>query len=144
MNKKAIVVFVVFIIITSLSLMGCVSLQERLGLYSNHDPQFTIKKLVVAKDVKNRQPVGVSDTFSSAIGKVYCFIMATDIAQDSEIVVTWYFEEKKIHTYKLPLKKGTMWRTFAYKNISGRKGKWRVVIRDPNHHIYKSAPFTVK
>ena len=144
MNKKATVVFVVFIIITSLGLMGCISLQERLGLYRNHDPQFTIKKLVVATDVKNRQPVGVSDTFSSAIGKVYCFIMATDIAQDSEIIVTWYFEEKKIHTYKLPLKQGNMWRTFAYKNVSGKKGDWIVVIRDSDRHIYESASLTVK
>jgi len=144
MSKKAVVLFLAFIIITSLSLMGCITLQERLGLYSNHDPQFTIKKLVVAKDVKNRQPVGVSDTFSSSIGKVYCFIMATDIAQDSEIIVTWYFKEKKIYTYKLPLKKGTMWRTFAYKNVSGKKGKWIVVIRDSDRHIYKSASFTVK
>lgn len=144
MSKKATVVLLVFFVITSLSLMGCISLQERLGLYSNHDPNFTIKKVVVAKDVQNRQPVGVSDTFSSAIGKVYCHILATDIKRDSEIVVTWYYAEKKIHTYKLPLKKGTSWRTFAYKNISGKKGNWRVVIRDPERHIYKSAPFTVK
>ena len=144
MNKKATVVLLVFFMMLSLSLVGCISLQERLGLYSNHDPQFTIKKVVVAKDVQNRQPIGVSDTFSSNIGKVYCFIMAKNIKQNSEIIVTWYHAEKKIHTYKLPLKKGNMWRTFAYKNISGKKGKWRVVIRDANRHIYKSAPFTVK
>jgi hypothetical protein len=141
MKKKGAIVFLVFTIVTSLSLMGCISLQERLGLYRNHDPQFTIKKLVVAKDVKNREPVGVSDTFSSSIGKVYCFIMATDIAQDSEIID---FAGKKIHTYKLPLKQGNRWRTFAYKNVSGKKGDWRVVIRDSDRHIYKSAPFTVK
>ena len=144
MNKKATVVVLVFFMMISLSLLGCISLQERLGLYSNHDPQFTIKKVVVAKDVQNRQPIGVSDTFSSKIGRVYCFVMAKNIKQDSEIVVTWYFEEKKIHTYKLPLKRGSMWRTFAYKNISGKKGNWRVVIRDPERHIYKSAPFKVK
>lgn len=144
MNKKATVVILAFFIITSLSLIGCISLQERLGLYSNHDPQFTIKKVVVAKDVQNRQPVGVSDTFSSATGKVYCYILAADIKQDSEIIVTWYYAEKKIHTYKLPLKKGNRWRTFAYKNVSGKKGKWIVVIRDSDRHIYKSASFTVK
>lgn len=144
MNKKATVVFLMFIIITSLSLMGCISMQERLGLYKNHDPQYKIKKLVVAKDVQNRKPIGVSDTFSSNIGKVYCFIMAKDIKQDSEIIVTWYRENKKIHTFALPLKKGNMWRTYAWKSISGRKGNWRVVIRDADRFIYKSAPFTVK
>jgi hypothetical protein len=144
MNKRATAVLLVFFMVLSLSLMGCISLQERLGLYSNHDPQFTIKKVVVAKDVQNREPVGVSDTFSSTIGKVYCHILAMDIKQDSEIVVTWYHEEKKIHTYKLPLKKGYSWRTFAYKNVAGKKGNWRVVIRDPDCHIYKSAPFTIK
>ncbi len=144
MKKKVAIVFFVISIIASLSLMGCISLQERLGLYRNHDSQFTIKELVVAEDVQNREPVGVSDTFSSTRGKVYCFIKATDIAQDSEIIVTWYFEEKKIYTYTLPLKKGNRWRTFAYKNVSGKKGDWRVVIRDSDRHIYKSAPFTVK
>jgi len=144
MNKKATIVFLVFIVIISLSLMGCISLQERLGLYRNHNPQFTINKLVIAEDVKNREPVGVSNTFSSSIGKVYCFIMATDIAQDSEIIVTWYFAGKKIYNYKLPLKQGNRWRTFAYKNVSGKKGDWRVVIRDHNRYIYKSTSFTVK
>jgi hypothetical protein len=144
MNKKLTIVFIVVIIITSLSLMGCVSLQERSGIYRNHDPQFTIKTLVIAKDVKNRKPVGVSDTFSSSIGKVYCFIMATDIAQDSEIIVTWYFEEKKIYTFTLPLKQGNRWRTFSYKDVSHKKGNWRVVIRDSDSYIYKSASFTVK
>ena len=144
MNNKARIALLVFTVFVSLSLLGCISLQERLGLYSNHDSQFTIKKLVLAKDVKNLEPVGVSDTFPSNIGKVYCFIKATDIAQDSEILVTWYHDEKKIHTFKLPLKKGNRWRTFAYKNVSGKKGNWRVVIRDSERHIYKSAPFTVK
>ena len=144
MKNKAIVVFLEVIIITSLSLMGCISLQERSGIYRNHDPQFTINTLVIAKDVKNREPVGVSDSFSSSIGKVYCFIMATDIAQDSEIIVTWYFEGKKIYGYKLPLKQGNRWRTFAYKEVSNKKGNWRVVIRDSDSYIYKSALFTVK
>jgi hypothetical protein len=142
MGKKATTLLLA--IIASLYLMSCVSLQERLGLYKNHDPQFTIKKVVVAKDVQNRAPVGVSDTFSATAGKVYCFIVATDIKKDSEIIVTWYHENKKIHTYKLPLKKSNRWRTYAWKNISGKKGCWRVVIRDSERFIYKSAPFKVK
>lgn len=80
MNKKAAIVLLVITIIASLSFTGCISLQERFGLYSNHVPQFTIKELVTAEDVKNREPVGVSDVFSSTKGKVYCFITATDIA----------------------------------------------------------------
>ena len=144
MDKKATIAFIVFAFLASFIFIGCVSVKERSGLYRNQDPQFTIKKLVIAEDVKDREPVGVSDTFPSKIEKVYCFIMATDIAQDSEIIVTWYFAEKKTHTYKLLLKQGTRWRTYAYKNVAGKKGDWRVVISDAEGHIYKSAAFTVK
>ena len=142
--KKTTIAFIVLTILASLIFMSCISVKERSGIYRNHNPQFTIKELVVAEDVKNREPVGVSDTFLSPIEKVYCFIEATDIAQDSKIIVTWYFEEKKIHAYKLLLKKGNRWRTFAYKNVTGKKGNWRVVIRDADGYIYKSASFTIR
>jgi hypothetical protein len=136
----------VFTISTSLFFISCASLKGRGGLNRNgeHSSQFAIEKLVIAEDVKDRKPVGASDIFPAATEKVYCFIEATNIKKDTQIKFVWYRDSKRVHTYKLPLKQGDRWRTYAYKNIYGKKGKWKVEIKDSAGNIIKTASFSVE
>lgn len=144
MKSKGMIVILAFIFIISWSLMSCMCLQERLGFYRNLEPQFTLKRLVIAKDVQNREPVGISDTFSATTKRVYCFVDAKEIKKDTQIKFVWYWQGKKMHTYKLPLKQGYRWRTFAYKNLFGHKGNWKVKIKDSEGYLVKSISFKVE
>jgi len=146
MNRIAAIMILVFTISISLCFIECASFKEHIGLNRTveHSSQFTIEKMVIAESIKNREPVGVSDTFPPTTEKVYCFLEVTNIAQDTQIKFIWYRNSKRVHTYKLPLKQGVRWRTYAYKNIYGKKGKWNVEVKDSKGNIVKAVAFKVQ
>jgi len=88
--------------------------------------------------------VGVSETFPASTERVYCFLEATNIADDTEVTFVWYLEEEEVHTFNLPLKHGPRWRTFAYKNLREQTGNWRVELKDSDGNTVESVTFTVE
>lgn len=143
MKSKAKIIILISIISISIS---CASLKKPGESNRNmqHSSQFTIKKLVIAENIEGREPIGVSDIFPATIEKVYCFLEATKIKKDTQIKFIWYRDSKKVHTYKALLKQGDRWRTYAYKNVYGKRGKWNVKIKDSADNIIKTVSFTVE
>jgi len=105
---------------------------------------FSIATMVVAEDVQDREPVGVAETFPASTEKVYCFIEATNIAEDTEATFVWYHEGQEMRTFTLPIMQGPRWRSFAYKNLHGKAGNWKVEIKDKTGNSVKSIPFKVE
>jgi hypothetical protein len=105
---------------------------------------FTIKRLVVGTGVENGEPVGAAETFPATTEKVYCFLEAGDIAKDTEASFVWFNGEKEMLKFNVPLKMGPRWRTFAYKNLRGLKGDWKVEIRDSDGKVLKDVKFKVE
>jgi hypothetical protein len=104
---------------------------------------FTIARLVVGTGVENHEPVGVSDIFPPNTEKVYCFLEAVDIVKDTEVSFVWYYGQNELLKFNLPLKKGSRWRTFAFKNLYGQKGDWRIEMRDAEGKPLKEVKFKV-
>jgi hypothetical protein len=104
----------------------------------------TIARLVVGTGVENLEPVGVTETFPASTEKVYCFLEATDIAQDIEVSFVWFHGQSELLKFNLPLVKGPRWRTFAYKNLYGQKGDWKIEIRDAEGKPLKEVKFKVE
>lgn len=108
------------------------------------EPGFSIDRLVIAGGIENREPVDIKDTFPSATEKVYCFIEAKNIKEDTNITVVWSNNGKEVLKTSLPLKKGPRWRTYADKRLYGMKGEWKVDILDGAGNPVKSATFRVE
>jgi hypothetical protein len=108
------------------------------------EKEFTIARLVIGTGVEDKEPVGVAETFPEATEKVYCFLEATEIAKDTEVSFVWWHGDKETHKITLPLQMGPRWRTFAYKNIGGMKGDWKVEVRDSGEHLVKEVAFKVE
>ena len=104
----------------------------------------TIARLVVGTGVENLEPAGVAETFPASTEKVYCFLEATDITQDTEVSFVWFHGQNELLKFNLPLVKGSRWRTFALKNLYGQKGDWRVEIRDAEGKPLKEVKFKVE
>jgi hypothetical protein len=104
----------------------------------------TVARLVIGTGVENREPVGVAETFPGATEKVYCFLEATNIPEDTEITVIWFHGEKEVLKTTLPLKMGSRWRTQADKNLYGLKGDWKVEVRDAKGNLIKDVKFKVE
>jgi hypothetical protein len=111
---------------------------------SGQEKEFTIARLVVGTGVEDKEPVGVAEAFPEATEKVYCFLEATEIAKDTEVSFIWWYGDKEMHKITLPLQTGPRWRTFAYKNIGGMKGDWKVEVRDSGGNLLNEVPFKVE
>ncbi|MEI9478171.1 MAG: DUF2914 domain-containing protein [Deltaproteobacteria bacterium] len=103
-----------------------------------------IARAVVGTGVENSEPAGVAETFPASTEKVYCFVEATNIPEDTEVTFAWSQGGKELSTFNLPLKMGSRWRTFAYKNINGMKGDWKVEIKDAEGKLLKDITFKVE
>ncbi len=140
-KNQTITILLPFIFIVIL-LMTCPSFgQESSTMQSS---SFTVARMVIAQGVEDREPVGVAETFPSSAEMVYCFIEATHIEDDTMVMVVWSYGGKEVHTYDLQLQKGPRWRTFAYKNLRGQTGEWKVEIRDSSGNSVKSVTFRVE
>jgi hypothetical protein len=104
----------------------------------------TIARAVVGTGVENSEPVGAAEKFPASTEKVYCFIEATNVPKDTEVAFAWFLGGKELLKINLPVKMGPRWRTYAYKNINGMKGDWKVEIKDPEGKLLKDLNFKVE
>ena len=109
---------------------------EKMGL--------TVARLVIGTGVENREPIGVAETFPATTEKVYCFLEATNIPEDTEITFVWFHGEKEMLKTGLSLKMGPKWRTYADKNLRGLKGGWKVEVKDAKGNLIKDVKFKVE
>ena len=107
-------------------------------------PEFSISRIAVAEDIQDREPVGVAETFPASTEKVYCFIEAANISENTEAIFVWYHEGQEMRTFSIPIMQGHRWRAFAYKNLHGETGNWKVEIQDKTGNSIKSITFKVE
>jgi len=138
--KKSLTLILVLALAVSLGLAFPVSGQEK----AKETGPFTIARAVVGTGVEKSEPVGVAESFPAATEKVYCFIEATNITKDTEISIVWFYGDKEMLKFNLPLKAGSKWRTFANKNLRGMKGDWKVEIKDAEGNLVKDVKFRVE
>lgn len=113
--------------------------------YAEEDTSvFTVARMVIAGSIEEREPVGVVNAFSVSTEKVYCFLEAKDIKEDTTVTFVWYHEDKKMAAVALPLQQGSRWRTNSSKKLAGLKGNWKVELRDASENILKTVEFTVE
>lgn len=103
-----------------------------------------IDRIVVSESMENREPIGAAEIFAASVGKVYCFIEAKNISEDTPISFVWYFHGNQMAKVDMTVKKGDRWRTYSSKNLGGLKGDWKVEIQDQNGAILKLADFKVE
>ena len=112
--------------------------------FSMDTPGFVINRMVVCEKITDREPVAISNTFSSDTERIYCFLEAADIAQDTPITFIWYFEKKEMARVSLPLVKGRRWRTYSSKKLAGLKGNWQVELRGSSGAVLNTISFKVQ
>ncbi len=114
------------------------------GEIAVNESGFTIARLVIAGSVEDKEPVGVVNAFASTTEKVYCFLEAGDITEETTVGFVWYHGDKKMATVELPLGKGSRWRTYSSKKLGGLKGDWKVELQDANGNVLETVTFTVE
>ena len=142
MKRSSVLVFVLFFVFAAAAAIQAET-QGTEGA-TETTPLFKVSQMVIAGSMENKRPVGIVNAFSASTEKVYCYVEATHITEDTNITLVWYHDSKAISRITLPLKKGLIWRTNAYKSLFGSKGDWKVELQDADGRVVKTVGFTVE
>jgi len=112
--------------------------------YAMDEPLFIINRMVVSEIIADKEPAAIGDTFSAATEKVYCFLEARNIEEDTTVSFVWYFNGKEMARVMLPLTKGKRWRTYSSKKLAGLKGIWKVELHDYSGIVLNTVSFQVQ
>ena len=99
----------------------------------------------LCKNLQNREPVDVTDTFKIADGQVITFSRVTGGA-GSEIHHVYFLGDKQLDDITLKVN-GSPWRTNSKKTLradAGMTGDWRVEIRDGSGSVLETLKFKVE
>jgi hypothetical protein len=113
-------------------------------VFAMDEPLFHIKSMVTSQNVVDREPVGVTETFPPGTERVYCFLEALNIEEDTEVTMVWYHNDRETARVTLPLAKGPRWRTYASKDVAGQPGAWSVDLLESSGIVLNTLPFTVE
>lgn len=103
-----------------------------------------VPEAVVCREIADRAPAGVAETFSGDVGKLFFFTRIDGLRTDKGIVHRWIHGEEIVAEVHLKVD-GWNWRTWSAKSIDpDRPGVWRVEIVDKvTNHIIRTIPFQV-
>jgi hypothetical protein len=109
-------------------------------------PDLKVLRLVTARDVSGREPVGAATSFSAAdLEKVYAFVeLANDARAESGIVVTFTPPAAgPQRIIKLDVGPQKRWRTWAVTRKARAPGTWAVSVADARGTVLARTSFTV-
>jgi hypothetical protein len=98
---------------------------------------------LVCDDVKDGIPVTPAIVFSISAGKIYCYSLFDQIAEDTIVYHHWFFRDKPSARIRLNVRP-PRWTTFSSIQLrEADKGPWRVEISDGGGRILKTVRFSV-
>ena len=109
-----------------------------------------VRRLVVARGIEGREPVGASDTFDGEDARLYAFVDLANRGDATEVEVS--FEPEVVShdahvsglvTLEVPGEVGRH-RTWAWSRGVHAPGAWSVVVRDLEGHELARTPFTIE
>jgi len=143
-GRRMLVMFLIAAVVFSIAPAASGQEKRKAEVAKKEAGAFAVVRMVVSTGVENREPEGAADKFPAATEKVYCLLEAVNIPEDMEISLLWSAGGKQVGEINLALKQGPKWRTWAFKNLRGLKGDWKVEAKTPNGKIVKEVTFKVE
>ncbi|MEJ2183720.1 MAG: DUF2914 domain-containing protein [Nitrospirota bacterium] len=104
---------------------------------------FEVQRFVVARDVVDREPVGVSQSLPVTVGTVYAFLEAGSVEADTVVSFVWLHMGEELARVDIPLKESPRYRTWSSKRLGGRTGAWTVRLLDSQGEVLAETSFEV-
>ncbi|MGM0589107.1 MAG: DUF2914 domain-containing protein [Bacteroidota bacterium] len=134
MKKRSAGYFAAFVLFTLLGTPFSVQAQNASQTSTNEnsfpkDDTLYVKQIVLAKDVVERTPIDVVQSFNSSDQEGWCFARVYNSLQLTKVRFLWYYEEQKYFTFDAKVGQSPNWRT--YSSVTLQEGSWRVVLEGP-------------
>jgi hypothetical protein len=102
-----------------------------------------VENAAIGEDVVNREVVSQGASFSTSVGKLYCFSKIANIDSHTNVVHAWYYGSEERARVSLNVNPPA-WRTYSSKIIQAHEiGVWRVEILDQNGNLLDTVRFQV-
>ena len=102
-----------------------------------------VENSAIGEDVVNREVVSQGASFSTSVGKLYCFSKIANIDSHTNVVHAWYYGSEERARVSLNVSPPA-WRTYSSKVIQAHEiGVWRVEILDQDGNLLDTVRFQV-
>lgn len=100
-----------------------------------------VKEILLAKDVVERQPIDVVQTFDLEDDTGWCFAKIYNDGPMRDVNFKWYHEGDLYYTFEAKVGSSKNWRT--YSSVTLREGSWRIELTGPEDNIMKEVRFHI-
>jgi len=105
--------------------------------------RLSLVQALVCEDMKDGIPFNTAVAFSISTGKIYCYTLFDQIAEDTVVYHHWFFRDKPSARIRLSLKQ-PRWSTYSSIQLrEADRGPWRVEISDAGGRLLKTLRFSV-
>ena len=102
-----------------------------------------VSEAVICRDVVDREPIDVGDSFEVAVGKLYCFTKIVGAQEPIEIAHVWYYGDVERARVNISVEAAS-WRTWTSKIIQAHEiGDWHVDIIGPDDEVLETVEFEI-
>jgi hypothetical protein len=110
-------------------------------------PAVTVVRLLVARDVSEREPVGTASEFAvSDTSHLFAFMeVSNERGETTDVTVAWVDSAtgKTERSYDLTIGASKRWRTWARAAAPKQPGAWSIVLTDDSGNQLASTDFTM-
>jgi hypothetical protein len=111
-----------------------------------HAQALHVARLVVARGVQSREPVGVDTVFGASEKRLFAFVEIDNAERLPGVVRVSFFDPAgaEQEPVALDVGDGARWRTWAFTRRAHTPGMWSAVVRDERGTILASTDFEVR
>lgn len=119
------------------------SLSQVATVWAQGTASLEVAVAAICRDVVNREPVSVGNSFEASVGKLYCFTKIVGAQEPIEISHVWYFGDTERAKISLSVR-STSWRTQSSKKIQPHEvGDWHVDVVGPEGKVLQTLQFKI-
>lgn len=107
-----------------------------------NERNIAVRDFVMARDVVDREPVGVTTTFSPQDGRAFAYAKVDNPGAPTHVSFMWLYDDALYATIDMEVGTSVRWRTWSSAELS--LGAWRVQIVSADGEVLAENAFTVE
>ena len=103
-----------------------------------------VSKLVIARNIKRRRPLGLGTQFRLRDERLWGFIEVSNLQKPSQVWMEWHRDGELRSRLLVKVGMSERWRTWSWQRLSKRDtGRWEVTVLDEENTVLARRNFTV-
>ncbi len=126
-----------------LAMLTTIILYQVVTIKAQEAEAVEVAEAVICRDVVDREPIDVGDSFEVTVGKLFCFTKIVGAQEEIEIAHVWYYGDVERARVNLSVRAAS-WRTWSSKIIQPHEiGDWHVDIIGPDDEVLETVEFEI-